>query len=555
MLLTLLFACTDPCADGFGRDSEGNCVLLDVADDTGTSDDTNTWDTDTGELQETGLDADGDGYADPNDGGTDCDDTDPSIHPHAQETLGDGIDQNCDGRDDPDAELTGLTTGSYLGYAIAGVPDMDADGREEILIAAPNYNQDLTNQGGIWLLSGRDDAGWSLGGADAELLGEEIDDRAGISVDWAGDFDGDGTPDLIVGAQYHQTTSTNNGAVYLISGAGLSGSSALDAAAVAVLYGTETYEYAGESVGGAGDVDGDGYGDVLIGATQGEWGQPNVYGPGIAYLVYGPFSGESALEDAGAVLTGDLLGNWTGYSVDGLGDVDGDGLDDFAIGSVLADNGESGNTGRIDLFLGAPTGSGSISDSDAQLYGEESAENGQGTRAGWSMSRAGDVDGDGYAEILIGAPQGSIPDHSDGGSGWAYLVAGAADISGEIQLGSDSRANLQGATYGDRFGMGVAGDLDADGDGRGDLLIGAPHESTDATLGGAAYLFLGPLSGTLDPTDAALIIRGDQEVSSFGWSVAGADVDGDGFDDLLIGAHNESSDAGVFRVILGSEMF
>ncbi len=313
---------------------------------------------------------------------------------------------------------------------------------------------------------------------------------------------------------------------------------------------------AGFHVAPAGDVDDDGFQDVIVGAwVDGMAGAS----AGAAYVVYGPVTpGVMDLGDADAKLLGELSGDFAGEGWAGVGDVDGDGFDEFVIGAPgrfpPAQPGVPA-PGAAYLFYGTEdrlSGTMSLARADAKLVGESNVD-----FAGLAVATDTDLDDDGLSDLVVGAPRDSA-----GGSvaGAVYIFYGVEErLSGTISL-SEADAKLAGAP-GDLAGFRLdrAGDLD--GNGLEDLVIGAPAMAGFGGSGTAAtYVLYGTterLSGTISLSQTAARLVGEQPDDRPGLGVAGAgDLDRDGFDDLVVGADLEDTgglNAGAAYVFYGSQ--
>lgn len=495
------------------------------------------------------TDADGDGY-----GGTlsaclcepdtiysvvnaeDCDDDNAAANPEAVEVCRDGADNDCDGTagfctlvdmnlSSADAQLTGEVEADYAGYSTSGAGDVDGDGYADVLVGA--YGAD-TYAGAAYLVLGSGSfASRSLAAADAYFVGESENDRAGWSVAGAGDFNGDGFSDILVGACLHAGRGSYAGIAYLLLGSSSVGSRSLSLAD-AQFEAEEAEDQAGYSVSGVGDVNSDGYGDVLVGAIGADIAGS---ASGAAYLLLGSGAPTSrALSAADAVFGGEATGDHAGFSVAGGGDVDGDGLADMLVGAEFnADAGAAAGAAYLLLGSGSPA-SLNLSSADAQFTGEAA-----GDSAGISVA-GGDVNGDGYVDVLVGA-QGN--DDSGGSAGAAYLVLGSSAPS-PLSL-SAADAQFAGEVESGRAGASVAS-ADVDDDGLSDILIGG--YGVDASAG-AAYLVLGsgsPTTVSLSAADARFAGEAASDQAGSSVSMPG-DVDGDGYSDLLIGAYGNDDAA------------
>jgi PKD repeat protein len=338
-------------------------------------------------------------------------------------------------------------------------------------------------------------------------------DQFGNSVSGAGDVNGDGFKDVIIGSWTSDANGDDAGRAYIFIG----GFSPSPFPAL-ILNGQSAGDNFGTSVGGGGDVNGDGFDDVIVGAWKNDTAFPDA---GRAYIYFG---GPSMDGRADVFLIGEpLSGGSFGVSVAMAGDVNHDGFDDVIVGAAGA--------GRAYVYFG---GLSMNSQPDLVLSG--------GPGYGWSVSGAGDVNGDGYSDVIVG-------DYADGAGG---IQAGRAFV----YFGGSNPDNVADwiltGTAGERLGIDVASAGNMNGDQYGDIIVGADYNSAGGTRAGRAYVFHG---GPAPDTTPDMVLTGDLAEGGFGAQVSSAgDVNSDGYGDLLISAwlhDGPGQDAGRAYVFLG----
>jgi len=342
------------------------------------------------------------------------------------------------------------------------------------------------------------------------------------------DVDGDGFHDVLVGAPGEDSSS---GAVYLLTGADLAGGGSWDDSdAVLRLSGASNNDNlgGGRTLGGTADLDGDSVGELLLAAYGGDSGATN--GGEVMLLLSGDsasWSDGQAVDLASVLVTGDTS-DQLGLGVH-HGDLDGDGLPELVAGAPREDNGAD-NAGMVVIYGGSGLLSGStlgLSDADHALTGT-SADDALGYNA---VEVIGDLDGDGYAELYVGAYTSDLS-ASDAGAGW--VVAGSGLASGDVA--KLAWAEWSGDAAGDNFGYAAVGLSDVDGDGTDELAVSALYGDVDATDAGATYVWYGAsVGGSASASSADLTFGGDTSSDRAGRTLAAGDVDGDGAGDLLAG--------------------
>jgi FG-GAP repeat len=464
------------------------------------------------------------------------------------------------------ARFTGAAEDQRVGHSVAGVGDVNGDGLGDFLIGATEGSGDILNDppGRAFLFYGA--PGLTLGGvaadsADVTFVGEDNGWQTGFCVAGAGDVNGDGFDDLLIGASRAKTNSnTASGRVYLVwGGAALPATVNLIALLPTegvVINGAQTGDLLGTSLAGLGDVDLDGVPDMLLGAS-GEGQDDGSNARGSAYILYGDPALPALLEieaPVGATVSrfiGTANNDDVGESASVAGDVNADGFMDALVGSERAPSGTGTNGAAYILYGGAAL---PASTDLASLGALGTVINGQisGDLLGHDVAGGSDVDGDGYADVLLGARNAAAPGTQ---SGRAYLLHGDASLPLAIAAASigstQSGVVFNGIDANDSAGAAVATGGDVDGDGLPDLLIGASGGDPGGGTNGEGEVYLvdggswpgsGALSlGALNEHGVVLngVDAGDAAGSSSPHGHALAivgDVDGDGFADVLVGA-------------------
>ena len=395
-----------------------------------------------------------------------------------------------------------------------------------------------------------------LNGANGfRLDGETESDRSGFPVSAAGDINGDGFDDVIIGARTASRGEVIYGGGYVVFGKASGFDAAqsladLDGSNGFRLDGVAEMDGAGYSVSAAGDINGDGIDDLIIGADKADSSAENA---GSSYVVFGTTSGFAATlalsslnGSNGFRLDGVGESDRAGFSVSGAADVNSDGIDDLIIGAPFAGpNGiESGSTyvvfGKTTSFDATLDLSGLDGSDGFRLDGAA-----MGDRSGHSVRAAGDINGDGVDDLIIGA-YGAQPNGPSSGS--SYVVFGKTTSFGATlalsELDGSNGFRLDGLATLDSSGIAVSSAGDINGDGIDDLVIGAPYADPNGDYSGSSYVVFGRTAGFAATTPLSNLdgsngfrLDGAAAGDTAGNSVnAAGDFNGDGVDDLIIGA-------------------
>jgi hypothetical protein len=434
----------------------------------------------------------------------------------------------------------GATAGDQLGYSVCVGGDFNGDSKADILIGAPGYS---SSTGRVYAIYGAA----SLSSLDMSLFSDGITitgttgSGLGTKVDIGGDANGDSKADMFVGAP---SLTSSTGAAYVIyGGASLTSvtTSSLSAAAGVTFTGSGTNAFTGFGLTLNYDHNQDGIADPVIGA----YGVTSIRGRTYRVLGSAALASTAVTSIASdSYLSGPVGAGKSGYSVDSGGDTNGDGTTDLMIGTPATAAG-----GTVSVLFGGITVDWTLVNGLVIPVGDGFTITGPaaGCLTGESVSLGGDVNGDGISDMLIGAPGCSS------GAGTVYLIFGSVSPTSFTLSDSMSQGvSFTGATPGDEVGASVAIGGDFNGDGKADILIGAPGYSSST---GIVYLIYGSASLTNIALTNFSGSNGIKITGEYGGCYTGfsvnmrGDVDGDGYADILIGAYGYASSKGKVYLI------
>jgi len=467
--------------------------------------------------------------------------------------------------------LIGRADDNWLGHSVSSAGDINGDGINDLIVGSPaKVDLDGVASGAAYIMFGRADgslpAAEELDGTSGfAVFGKRINDRLGESVSSAGDVNGDGFDDVIIGApgvevfNFDGTFESGAGEAYIIYGTNESFPDTISAWEIdgtngCIIRGNFTYDDLGESVSYAGDVNADGIDDVIVGAPRAN--PSGAFNGGEAYVIFGSATLPSVLRindldgSNGFIIESETDRDYFGFSVSYAGDLNADGIADVIIGATNATNTDEVTTGAAYVVYGrdhtvslfersVKTANLNGLDDGFAIYGNDRS------RMGFSVSYAGDMDGDGVDDVIIGAPRANVSPRF--GSGDAYIVYGSpGGFVSPMNTLDFGITTIIGKEVIDGFGYSVKSAGDVNGDGFPDVVIGAPY-GTDEYNAEAYVVYGSPdlksvieidafdLNGEVGRT-VALLPEDFDGSNSFRISVSSAgDIDGDGFDDLITG--------------------
>ncbi len=470
-------------------------------------------------------------------------------YPHTQTRLAEKIgDINGDGFDDLITASAGEKAYVFFGSAsglgnsynlvldnsegeifrddvnAATLGDVDGDGIDDFVIGFPNFSTFGVTDGAVGIYYG-ETADDLQSASDWHVEANVTNANMGQEVANAGDVNGDGWDDLLVSAWLYSNGHINEGAAFLYYGSAQGPSTSPDWSAE----GGQHNAFFGYGLSTAGDLNNDGYADVVIGAMGYDHLMSN---NGRVYVYYGSAGGLSTTADV--IINGDQAQARIGIDVADAGDVNNDGYDDVIVGAYLYDSAQV-DEGAAFIYHGSATGLSSVASTvltSGQSY----------SWFGKSVSTAGDIDGDGYDDIIVGAPK---YDDGQNDEGRVYVFSGSS-----VGVETTAAWTRDGNEANALLGFDVSWSGDNNNDGYDDIVIGA-YGMDGLALEGRVFGFHGSSTGLGTNPDFEAAAYGNLNALGKALAYAG-DYNDDGFDDIIVGAESTSSLAGALLIYQGT---
>lgn len=482
----------------------------------------------------------------------------------------------------------GVDPNERSGTSVSGAGDFNGDGFDDVLIGANGATPAGVDSGRTYLVFGGasfNQGAFALntlnGNNGVSFHGYQLHANSGFSVSGAGDFNGDGFDDILIGAPYHDAITSDTGQVYLVFGKASFNSGAfvlntLNVDSGVIFNGIAAFDYAGWSVSRAGDFNNDGFDDIVIGAHLADGDAVN---SGQAYVVFGrarfgiaSFGLHSLDGSNGFIINGAVAHDECGKAVSGGGDVNGDGFDDIIVSASYADPGGKTDSGEIYVLYGkASVASGFLRINQLKASDGFTLNGFNQPPVGYNYYQsfyAGDVNGDGRADIIIGDRWADPYLKTNAGAAYVVLSVPTGTLNGELRsINGPKGFTLMGYYPSQALGSAVANAGDFNGDGFDDVIVGANKASPlGRPEAGETYIIFGKEGASFDSLTSSEFdgsngfrIVGVKAYDESGFSVSSAgDINDDGFDDLLVGVINDdfnANEAGSVYILFGAASF
>ncbi len=451
----------------------------------------------------------------------------------------------------------GERPGDLAGHHVTIIGDVNDDGFDDFLATAPKWDMgEAADAGRVYLFYGKT-SGWSynlpLTEADATFHGEMIGNEASHDAFGIGDVNNDGIQDFAISIKKTQASQGGNrlGRVYIFFGSSSKWQGSHSLAEADVIYTGDDPRAEATHVRGVGDLDGDNYDDIIIGAGFNSTVGPNA---GKIYIIFGKPTNEwpdhASLTDADASFLAESEGDWAGHRVSEAGDVNGDGLGDFLVSANYAEYDDMNYAGKVYLILGKSReqfgNNVSLSEADASWHGP-----GPRHDLGWNVASLGDIDDDGLDDVLFSTSRSIF-----------YVLLGkniSMQSNQDVSLAADVKISANNEF--DDIGHDISSLGDLNQNGYDDFIIGISKANANSrSEAGVSYVFYGrdTWNNEMHVDDSDIKFTGVNEGDHSGFSCSGnGDINGDGLNDILISAyHNDDSgeDAGKVYMYSAQEM-